>query len=170
MSDNVEIIDWFDVSIDIDSNLGVESVSSTDNEQENILEEKIIIKHIREKKTETSIIKKENSINTIDDLREYQHDLYNYLNNKYFKLNERINNLYTYVYNNLHIYKVLQNISNVIENFYNKNYKMINNLIYLYLSTGNLNTIYNKIIYSEYKNINNDIQRKKEILKLFANY
>ncbi len=106
-------------------------------------------------------------INNEDDVKEYQNDLYNYLNLKYYSLLNRINVIYNYIFDRPYMHRfgnTINNLYNRVYFFFENNINMIYNLGVYFGVYGFVRIGYNLIIRNQYRYIRNFIRNVRYYL------
>ncbi len=123
-----------------------------------------------ETQTETQTpIQEENKeiIKTKEDVKEYQNDLYNYLNVKYFNLLNRLSIINSYIFARPYMHRfgnTINSLYNRVYYFFENNINMIYNIGVYFGLYGFVRVGYNLIIRNQYRYIKNYIRNVRYYL------
>ncbi len=164
------------VIIDIpESECFVEIVQVTvqENVQENVQEtvqenvQETVQETVQENVQETVQETVQEIINNQEDMKEYQNDLYNYLNLKYCSLLNRLSIINNYIFNRPYMHRfgnTINNLYNRVYYFFENNMNMIYNIGIYFGIYGFVRIGYNLIIRNQYRYIRNCIRNVRYYL------
>ncbi len=160
----------------INTTFMIENIEQNNQENNQIKKEEHIIIEIPESECFVEPVQEivqepvQEIINNQEDVKEYQNDLYNYLNLKYVNLLNRLNTINNFIFARPYMHRfgnTINNLYNRVYYFFENNMTMIYNIGIYFGIYGFVRIGYNLIIRNQYRYIRNCIRNVRYYLYNF---